>query len=67
MINMVLLDTLYFMLLFLFIFSCLYVLKIAFEIVIVYLSKSGKVDLGKYGFLFIGLAISYIITYLIEI
>jgi hypothetical protein len=43
------------------------VLKIAFEIVIVYLSKSGKVDLGKYGFLFIGLAISYIITYLIEI
>jgi hypothetical protein len=53
--------------LFLFILSCLYTVRIIFNTIVVYLLKTGKVDLGKHGFLYLGLAISYIITYLIEI
>jgi hypothetical protein len=53
--------------LFVFILSCLYTVKLVFETIIVYLLKSGKVDLGKHGFLYLGLALSYIITYLIKI
>ncbi len=40
--------------------SILYILKIVFDIAKVYTLQEGKVDMGKYGLLYLLLAISYI-------
>ena len=40
--------------------SILYVLKIVFDIAKVYTLQEGKVDMGKYGLLYLLVAISYI-------
>ena len=40
--------------------SILYILKIVFDIAKVYTLQEGKVDMGKYGLLYLLVAISYI-------
>lgn len=40
--------------------SILYILKIGFDIAKVYTLQEGKVDMGKYGLLYLFFAISYI-------
>ena len=40
--------------------SILYILKIVFDIAKVYTLQEGKVDMGKYGLLYLFVAISYI-------
>lgn len=42
--------------------SILYILKIVYEIAKVYTLEEGKVEMGKYGMIYLGCAISYIIA-----
>jgi len=47
---------------FVLVMSILYILKIGYDIVKVATLKEGKVELGKYGLLYLGSAISYIMA-----
>ena len=47
---------------FILVMSILYLLKVCYDIVKVYTLQEGKVELGKYGLLYVGCAISYIIA-----
>ena len=51
-----------FLRIFLFVLSVLYLLKIAYDIAKVSTLKEGRVELGKYGLLYVGFSISYIIS-----
>lgn len=50
---------------FVFVMSCLYILKIICNIIKVMVLQEGKVEMGKYGLLYLGCAISYIITFIV--
>lgn len=59
-------DTFFFGIqLFFFIFSCLFILKNLYSFVKVITMKQGKVEQSKHTSLYLGCAISYIITMLI--
>lgn len=49
---------------FIFIMSLLYCLKVCYDIVKVLTLQEGKVELGQYGLLYLGLAVSYVITFI---
>ena len=49
---------------FVLVMSILYIIKVVYDIVKVYTLQEGKVDLGKYGLLYLGCAISYIISFI---
>ena len=50
---------------FILVLSCLYIFKVGYEIAKVYTLQEGKVELGKYGLLYLGCAISYIISFIV--
>lgn len=54
-----------FALVFVFVMSVMYVLKVVYDIVKVMTLKEGKVELGKYGLLLLNMAISYIIAFIV--
>jgi hypothetical protein len=48
------------------IYSILYILKVLYDSVKVYTLKEGKVELGKYGLIELGISVAYILTYIIK-
>ena len=50
---------------FLLMMSILYCIRMAYDVVKVLTLKEGKVMTGKYGMLYLGLSISYIISYIL--
>lgn len=58
-------STIFFIKVFLFVLSMLYVIKVIMGIVNVYVQKEGKVEFGKNGLLYLGMSLSYIITFII--
>ena len=49
---------------FILVMSILYIVKVAYDIAKVYTLQEGKVELGKYGLLYLGCAVSYIISFI---
>ena len=49
---------------FILVMSILYIFKVAYDIIKVYTLKEGKVELGKYGLLYFGCAVSYIVSFI---
>lgn len=46
--------------------SILYLLKVGYEIAKVYTLREGKVELGKYGLIYVGCSISYIMSIILS-
>lgn len=46
--------------------SILYLLKVGYEIAKVYTLREGKVELGKYGLIYVGCSISYIMAIILS-
>ena len=59
------LSFIFFVKVFVFVFSILYALKVGYEVTKVYVLKEGKVELGRHGLLWLGLSVSYIMSFLI--
>lgn len=51
-----------FLKIFLLVFSILYLFRVIYSIAKVYTLKEGKVEVGKYGLLYVGCSISYIMS-----
>lgn len=47
------------------IFSILYILKVIYDIIKVYTLQEGKVELGKYGLIYLGCSVAYILTFIL--
>lgn len=58
------LDFIGFIKVFILVMSILYIIKIGYDIAKVYTLQEGKVELDKYGLLYLGSAISYIISFM---
>ena len=54
-----------FMGVYLLIMSILYCIRIIYDVMKVLTLKEGKVTMGKFGMLYLGLSISYIVTYIL--
>lgn len=55
-----------FLKIFVLVMSILYILKIVYEIAKVYTLEEGKVEMGKYGMVYLGCAISYIMAVILS-